>query len=73
MIGKVLGHASAQTTARYAHLLADPLGELVGAATSQMHRTPDDTSAETVGERIMRPRLHSGKVGDVLPLRRPGK
>lgn len=73
IIGKVLGHASAQTTARYAHLLADPLGELVGAATSQMHRTSDYTSAETVGERITRPHLHSGKGGEVLPLRRPGK
>jgi hypothetical protein len=30
MIGKLLGHAEVQTTARYAHLLADPI---IAAAT----------------------------------------
>jgi hypothetical protein len=39
MIGKLLGHTQTQTTARYAHLAADPVKaatERVGAAISGM-------------------------------------
>ena len=41
MIGKLLGHTQAQTTARYAHLAADPVRaatERVGAALVGMMR-----------------------------------
>jgi site-specific recombinase XerD len=30
MIGKLLGHTQVQTTARYAHLMADPVREAAG-------------------------------------------
>ncbi|MEQ1820672.1 MAG: site-specific integrase, partial [Terricaulis sp.] len=36
MIGKILGHASAQTTQRYAHLAADPLRALVDDASAHL-------------------------------------
>jgi integrase len=47
MIGRVLGHASAQTTQRYAHLQADPLRALVDDATAGfMGATTPAVSAE---------------------------
>ncbi|MFZ4122939.1 MAG: tyrosine-type recombinase/integrase [Caulobacterales bacterium] len=45
MIGRVLGHSSAQTTQRYAHLQADPLRALVDAATARFGARPDAPAA----------------------------
>ncbi len=36
MIGRLLGHSQAQTTARYAHLAQDPLRELADTAASEI-------------------------------------
>jgi integrase len=36
MIGRLLGHSQAQTTARYAHLAQDPLRELADAAAGEI-------------------------------------
>jgi integrase len=49
IIGKVLGHTSAQTTQRYAHLQADPLRAVVDEATAAIlathaSSTPDNVS-----------------------------
>jgi integrase len=51
MIGRVLGHASAQTTQRYAHLQADPLRAMVDAATAPLlakAAAPGDSAAAVV-------------------------
>jgi len=51
MIGRVLGHASAQTTQRYAHLQADPLRAMVDAATAPLLAkvaAPGDSAAAVV-------------------------
>ena len=36
MIGKLLGHTQVQTTARYAHLAADPVKLAADAVSSQI-------------------------------------
>ncbi len=44
MIGKLLGHTQVQTTARYAHLAADPVkaaADSVSGALSQMLGSDD--------------------------------
>jgi len=38
MIGKLLGHTQVQTTARYAHLAADPVKNAADAVSSQLQR-----------------------------------
>ena len=38
MIGKLLGHTQVQTTARYAHLAADPVRTAADAVSSQLRR-----------------------------------
>lgn len=48
MIGAVLGHKSSQTTARYAHLVADPLRALVDGATARFAVTSDDAQETNV-------------------------
>jgi hypothetical protein len=51
VIGKLLGHAQPATTARYAHLAADP----VRAAANKIGKTISE--AMTTHERRPRPRL----------------
>jgi integrase len=48
MIGAVLGQRSQQTTARYAHLVADPLRALVDDATARFAVTSDDVQETNV-------------------------
>ncbi|MBL8557423.1 MAG: site-specific integrase [Hyphomonadaceae bacterium] len=51
MIGRVLGHTSAATTSRYAHLQADPLRALVDAAGARLTagtRKPGDEEGASV-------------------------
>jgi integrase len=48
MIGAVLGHKSSQTTARYAHLVADPLRALVDGATARFAVASDDAQGTNV-------------------------
>ena len=36
MIGKLLGHTQVQTTARYAHLAADPVKEAAGRISAPL-------------------------------------
>ena len=36
MIGKLLGHTQVQTTARYAHLAADPVKEAAGRISGRL-------------------------------------
>ncbi|MOA36463.1 site-specific tyrosine recombinase XerC [compost metagenome] len=38
MVGRVLGHASTQTTARYAHLATDPVREVLNQAAAAMSK-----------------------------------
>jgi integrase len=37
MIGKLLGHTQVQTTARYAHLAADPIKQAVESVAASLH------------------------------------
>jgi integrase len=39
MIGKLLGHSQVQTTARYAHLAADPIKEAANAVSSDIEKS----------------------------------
>jgi hypothetical protein len=39
MIGKLLGHTQVQTTARYAHLAADPVKIAADLVSSELART----------------------------------
>jgi hypothetical protein len=55
MIGKLLGHTQAQTTARYAHLAADPVraaNEAIGERIAAMMK------GEGGGEVIELPKSH---------------
>jgi hypothetical protein len=52
IIGALLGHTQPQTTARYAHLLDDPLRaatERVGAVITGTGRSADGTSTANAG------------------------
>jgi site-specific recombinase XerD len=53
LIGKLLGHTQAQTTARYAHLAADPLRQ----------------ATEAIGQRIAAAMRSNGDGADVVELR----
>ena len=46
MIGKLLGHTNAQTTQRYAHLIADPIKELNQLIGSQLDKVLQVTRAK---------------------------
>ena len=48
MLGKMLGHTQAQTTARYAHLSADPVKRAVDTVTSDIAAAMNGKSAEVV-------------------------
>lgn len=64
IIGALLGHSQPQTTARYAHLSADPLraaSEAIGAQISAAMSPKDGAPGDP-----------SSKRGDVLPMRRRG-
>jgi hypothetical protein len=47
-IGKMLGHTQAATTARYAHLAADPVKHAVEAVASQISAAMSRKSAEVI-------------------------
>jgi hypothetical protein len=50
MIGKLLGHTQPATTARYAHLAADPMraaSDLVGGKITTLMMPPVPTSAQS--------------------------
>ena len=49
MIGKLLGHTQAQTTARYAHLAADPIKKAVDTVTSNIAAAMNGKDAEILG------------------------
>jgi integrase len=57
IVGKLLGHARAATTERYAHLDADPLRR----------------ASEAIGRRIASAMGEAGTPGEVVPLRRESK
>lgn len=59
MIGRVLGHTSAQTTQRYSHLQADPLRALVTEATARFGERPDAAPAAPVVQ-LKRPSKRQG-------------
>lgn len=59
VIGRVLGHTSAQTTARYAHLQADPLRAIVDDATARFAGAVKSAYPDTSAA--------------VVPLKRPGR
>jgi hypothetical protein len=46
MIGKLLGHTQVQTTARYAHLAADPVKAAAESVSSAIARSMLDQTAE---------------------------
>jgi integrase len=54
IIGKLLGHTQAATTARYAHLDADPLRRASEMIAGQIAAALNDTSAP-IGKRILVP------------------
>ncbi len=58
IIGKLLGHSQAATTARYAHLDNDPLRKASESIAGRI--------AAAMGEA-------TGKGGDVVPLRKPAR
>ena len=47
MIGALLGHTQTQTTARYAHLVGQPLLEAVGKIGNSIEGKKDSVSADT--------------------------
>ena len=49
MLGKMLGHTQAQTTARYAHLAADPVKRAVDSVTSDIDAAMNANRAEVLG------------------------
>jgi site-specific recombinase XerD len=48
MIGNMLGHTQAQTTARYAHLAADPVKRATDAVTATIAAAMNRTRPEAV-------------------------
>jgi integrase len=60
MIGGVLGHKSSQTTARYAHLQADPLRALVDGATARFAVSGAGASLDTSEAQIIRLKRPNG-------------
>ena len=49
MLGKMLGHTQAQTTARYAHLAADPVKRAVDSVTSDIDAAMNANRVEVLG------------------------
>lgn len=57
MIGKLLGHTQVQTTARYAHLAADPVKAAAERVSSNIAALMDGSSGEIVP---LRPAIKNG-------------
>jgi integrase len=49
VVGKLLGHKDAKTTARYAHLAADPMKEAADRIANRIAAAMAGTEAEVVG------------------------
>ena len=48
MIGKLLGHTQVQTTARYAHLAADPVKAAANSVSSDLAASMDGQPSEII-------------------------
>lgn len=57
LIGKLLGHANARTTERYAHLSGDPLQDAAAMVGRRILGEPDTEGGERDSETAHRPRL----------------
>src|SRR5262249_10367037 len=53
IIGKMLGHTQAATTARYAHLASDPVKAAAAAVAGKIAAAMGERSATKVGERVV--------------------